>query len=131
MNIENLDYDLLDNILETLPADISFIDAEDTVQYFNKFGERIFHRPKSVIGRKVQDCHPEHSLPKVEQLLDEMKAGEREDAEFWIELDDKKVYIHYFVVRGDEGEYLGCLETSQDITRHREVKGEKRLLTKD
>lgn len=128
MNIENLDYDLLDNILETLPVDISFIDAEDTVQYSNKFGERIFHRPKSVIGRKVQDCHPEHNLPKVEQLLDEMKAGEREEAEFWIDLDDKKVYIQYFAVRGDKGEYLGYLEASQDITRHREVKGEKRLL---
>jgi hypothetical protein len=131
MNIKNLDYDLLDAILEFLPVDISFIDADDTVQYFNKFGERIFHRPKSVIGRNVQDCHPEHSLTRVEELLDEMKAGERDQAEFWIDYEEMKVYIQYFAVRDENGEYIGCLEASQDISRHREITGEKRLLEEE
>jgi len=38
------------------------------------------------------------------------------------------VYIRYFPVRNENGEYLGTLEVVQDITKIKELKGEKRLL---
>jgi len=123
-----VDDKLLANILDALPVEFSFVDAEDTVQLFNKNGDRIFPRPASVIGRKVQNCHPKKSIDKVQQILDEMKAGEREKAEFWINLGEKKVQIRYFAVRDSDGKYLGCLEVSQDVTEIMKLKGEKRLL---
>ena len=119
---------LLAHILDSLPIEFSFIDSEDTVQLFNKNGDRIFPRPASVIGRKVQDCHPEKSLGKVEQILKEMKTGKRDRAEFWINLGEKKMHIRYFAVRDDDGTYLGCLEASQDVTDIMKLEGEKRLL---
>jgi len=64
----------------------------------------------------------------VEKILEEMKAGEREHADFWINLKDKKIQIRYFAVRDPEGKYLGCLEVSQDITEIQKLEGEKRLL---
>lgn len=119
---------VLSRVLDALPFEFSFIDEDDRVRLFNKNGDRIFPRPPSVIGRRVQDCHPSKSVHKVQQILDEMKAGKRDSAEFWIDLNDSKVHIRYFAVR-ENGEYMGCLEVSQDITEIQRIKGEKRLLT--
>lgn len=119
----------METILDTLPMEFSFIDETDTVRIFNKNGDRIFPRPRSVIGRKVQDCHPNKSLHKVQQIIKEMKAGTRDVAEFWIDHKEMKVHIRYFAVRGKDGKYLGCLEASQDISGIQKIKGEKRLLT--
>ena len=86
-------------------------------------------RPKNVLGRKVQDCHPKKSLHKVQQIISEMRSGDRDVAEFWIDHRGMKVYIRYFAVRSKEGRYLGCLEVSQDISEIQKIEGEKRLLT--
>ena len=127
--IENVEREILEAILDTLPVEFSFIDETDTVRIFNKNGDRIFPRPRSVIGKRVQDCHPKKSLHKVQQILDEMKSGTRDVAKFWIDHGGMKVYIRYFAVRDKDGGYLGCLEVSQDITDIQKIKGEKRLLT--
>jgi hypothetical protein len=107
---------------------MSFVDENDTVRYFNKNGNRIFPRPPAVIGRKVQDCHPQKSVHKVNQILDDFKNNRQNSAEFWIDLKNRKVYIRYFAVRDKDGKYLGCLEVSQDITDIQKIEGEKRLL---
>ncbi|MBN2335275.1 DUF438 domain-containing protein [Candidatus Bathyarchaeota archaeon] len=119
----------LARVLDALPVEFSYVDREDRVAMFNKNGDRIFPRPPGVIGRRVQDCHPGKSIHKVQQILDEMKQGKRDQAEFWINLGDRKVYIRYFAVRDGGGGYLGCLEASQDITEIQKIEGEKRLLT--
>jgi len=124
----DLGKEVLDALLETLPVEISFVDENDTVRYFNKDGNRIFPRPPSVIGREVQDCHPKKSLHKVNQILDDFKNNRRDVAEFWIDLRGRKVYIRYFAVRGKGEKYLGCLEVTQDITDIKKIEGEKRLL---
>jgi len=49
----------IETILNTLPVDVTFVDVEDRVRYFSKSKERIFPRTKAVIGRKVQQCHPQ------------------------------------------------------------------------
>lgn len=126
----NLSKDELEALLNTLPVDITFVDKEDTVRYFNqpRRGERIFTRTKAVLGRKVQQCHPQKSLHLVNQILDDFRAGRREVAEFWIDLKGRLIYIRYFPVRGRAGEYLGCIEVTQDITEIKKLEGEKRLL---
>jgi PAS domain S-box-containing protein len=115
-------------ILDTLPVDITFVNRDDEVKYFNKLDTRIFKRTTSVIGLKVQNCHPKNSLDKVQQILDEFRAKKRNAAEFWINLDNRVIYIRYFPIYDNEDEYVGCLEVSQDITDIKEIKGEKRLL---
>ena len=118
----------IDGIFESLPVDISFVGKDDTVRYFNKLNERIFKRTKAVIGKKVQQCHPQKSLDKVNQILEDFKSGKRDVAEFWINLHGQLVYIRYFALRSKTGEYLGCLEVSQDITNIKKIEGEKKLL---
>jgi PAS domain S-box-containing protein len=126
--IENLSKNALEAVMNTLPVEVSFVDENDTVQYFNKNGNRIFPRPRTIIGRKVQNCHPQQSVHIVNQLLDEMKQGKRDVAEFWIDVKGRKIYIRYFAVRDENKKYLGCLEVSQDITDVKKIEGEKRLL---
>lgn len=118
----------LQAILDTLPVDITFVDREDTVRYFNQSGERVFPRTRAVIGRKVQQCHPEKSIHIVNRILDDFRAGRRDVAEFWIELKERLIHIRYFPVRDKEREYLGTLEVTQDITDIKKLEGEKRLL---
>jgi len=118
----------IEAILDKLPVDISFIDNEDAVKYFNKFGERIFVRPKAVIGRKVQLCHPKKSVHIVNKILESFKTGKKDVAEFWIQMDNRVINIRYFAVRDKDGKYLGTMEVTQDITDIKKIKGEKRLL---
>lgn len=115
-------------ILDSLPVDISFIDKEDRVKYFNKAEERIFVRTKAVLGRKVQLCHPQKSVHIVDKILKAFKAGKKDAAEFWIQKDNSLVHIRYFAVRDRSGKYLGTMEVTQDITDIKKIKGQKRLL---
>ncbi|MDH7564656.1 MAG: DUF438 domain-containing protein [Candidatus Bathyarchaeota archaeon] len=115
-------------ILDTLPIDISFVDANDAVKYFNKAERRIFVRTKAVLGRKVQMCHPQKSVHIVNEILDAFRKGEKNTAEFWITMGGRLIHIRYFAVRNKEGKYLGTMEVTQDLTDIKKLEGEKRLL---
>lgn len=117
------------HLLDTLPIDITFVDKDDTVKYFSQGAERIFPRTKSVIGRKVVNCHPPASVHIVEKIVEDFKSGAKDHEDFWIKMGDKFVYIRYFAVRGDAGEYLGVLEVTQNIKPIQEITGEKRLVS--
>jgi len=118
----------LEAVLNTLPVDITFVDKNDEVRYFSETKDRIFVRTKAVIGRKVQQCHPQKSVHIVEKIVNEFKKGTKDHADFWINLNGRLIYIRYFAVRDKNGNYLGTLEVTQDITDIKKIEGEKRLL---
>jgi len=124
----NLSKPQIEAVLNTLPVDITFVDANDTIRYFSKPKERLFPRTKAIIGRKVQQCHPPKSIHIVNRVIDDLTKGRRQSADFWLDTQGKKIYIRYFPVRNEKGEYLGVLEVSQDITEIQKIKGERRLL---
>lgn len=132
--IGKLPEDILHAVLETIPIEFSVIDKNEKVLAWNKHLTRIFKRPEAVVGRDVQNCHPKKSLDKVEQILQEMKAGKRQKARFYIDLplgpkgEKEKVLIEYYALRDATGNYLGCLEVSQNIAEIQKLSGEKRLL---
>jgi PAS domain S-box-containing protein len=121
--IENLSQEQLAGILETIPIDITFVDENDLVKFWNKHETAIFKRPVSAFGKPVQDCHPKHSVDKVNELLSDFKAGKRDLVEFWIDLKGRKIYIRYFAVRNKAGRYLGTLEATQDVTEIKRTEG--------
>ena len=118
----------VNHLLTHLPIDITYVDKEDTVRFFSQTRERIFPRSPAIIGRQVQKCHPPASLHRVQQILDDFRAGQRDEAEFWIQMRGRFIHIRYFAVRDEQGEYQGTLEVTQDITRIRTLQGEHRLL---
>jgi DUF438 domain-containing protein len=64
----------------------------------------------------------------VDQILDDFRAGRRDEAEFWINFQGRFVHIRYFPLRSKSGDYLGCIEVTQDVTGIRALQGERRLL---
>ncbi len=115
-------------LFDHLPLDITYVDAEDKVRYFNRPRERHFPRTPAVIGRRVQNCHPPESVEVVEKILQAFKKGTRDVAEFHIPFRERFLHIRYFAVRDEEKRYRGVLEVSQDISRIQDLQGEKRLL---
>ncbi len=127
--IHNLSYEQIEAIMETLPFEVTFVDAEDTVAYFNRLDkEKIFPRTRSVIGRKVTRCHPEKSVAMVEAIVEGFKNRTRDKAEFWIDFRGDKILIRYYPVYNEAGDYLGVLEVTQAIGAIQKITGEKRLL---
>jgi uncharacterized protein len=118
-------------LLTHLPVDISFVDEHDKVAYYSQTEERIFPRSPGIIGRSVQNCHPSKSVHIVDKILQEFKTGNRDSAEFWIQMKGRFIYIRYFAMRDNQGNYRGTLEVSQDVTSIRGLEGDKRLLEWD
>jgi hypothetical protein len=116
-------------MLNALPVELSFVDADDRVRYFShENGHKIFGRTRGAIGTHVENCHPPKSVHMVKQILADFKAGTRDVAEFWIDLGPRKVHIRYWPVRSPDGTYLGCMETVQDVSAIQKLTGQKRLL---
>ncbi|MGO3790504.1 MAG: DUF438 domain-containing protein [Enterococcus gilvus] len=115
-------------LFQVLPVDLTFVDKEDRVRFFSEGKSRVFPRTKSVIGREVVNCHPPKSMHIVQQILDDFRSGVRTEADFWIDMRGKKIYIRYFALKNESNDYLGCLEVTQDITDIQAIEGQNRLL---
>jgi DUF438 domain-containing protein len=127
--LHNLTIEQIDAMMEALPVEVTFVDANDTVAYFNRLDkEKIFVRTRSVVGRKVQKCHPQKSVHAVQRIVDGLKNGSLQEAKFWIDFAGDKVLIRYLPVRDQEGTYLGVLEVTQGIGEIQKLSGQKRLL---
>jgi len=116
-------------ILNTAPVDMTFVDRNDKVKYFTQGKHRIFTRSRSIINRDVRLCHPPGSVHIVEKIIDDFKTGKASHAPFWIQMHGKFIYIEYYALRDEKGEYLGTLEVSQDLTHLRSLEGERRILS--
>jgi len=116
-------------VLNTLPLDMTFVDKDNKVRFFSQGKERAFPRTVSVLGRDVSNCHPPASVHIVEKIVEDLRAGRKDNEDFWIKLGEQLVHIRYFAVRGKKGEYLGVLETTQNIAPLKLIEGEKRLMS--
>jgi len=123
-----LNQELINLILTHLPVDLTLVDENDRVAYYSQGKERIFPRSLAIIGREVQRCHPPDSVHIVNKILGSFKKGEKDTAEFWIQMQGKFILIRYLALRSKDGSYKGCLEVSQDVTGIRQLEGERRLL---
>lgn len=118
---------LVDLMLKNLPLDITLVDETGRVRYYSEGKERIFPRAPGIIGREVENCHPPASVGVVKKIVEELKSGRREKAEFWINRDERFIHIQYLPLF-DNGVYRGIIEVSQDATALRSLEGERRLL---
>ncbi|OGG00508.1 MAG: hypothetical protein A3F83_11150 [Candidatus Glassbacteria bacterium RIFCSPLOWO2_12_FULL_58_11] len=123
----SLKFEQLRGLLKALPVDLTFVDDQDRVAFFSEGTKRIFSRSKTIIGRKVQHCHPPKSVHTVEKIVGDFRSGKEDVAEFWIQKEGVFIHIRYFAVRDEQGKYLGTLEVTQDLTALRKLEGEKRL----
>ena len=118
----------VNSIFRILPVDITYVNENDQVVFYNRGEDRVFPRSAGIIGREVKFCHPPKSVDQVIKILEEFKAGRQDLAEFWINFKGQFIHIQYFAVRDPDGTYRGVIEMSQDVTHVRGLEGENRLL---
>lgn len=126
LNIEQINL-----LLKFMPVDLTYVDENDRVLFYNRGEDRVFPRSAGIIGREVRFCHPPKSVDTVLRILEEFKKGTKSEAEFWIRFKGKVVHIRYFALRNKDGVYKGVIEMSQDITDIQKLEGEQRLLSWD
>jgi len=115
-------------LLKTMPLDLTFVDENDKVIFYNRGEERVFPRSAGIIGREVKFCHPPKSVGTVLKIIESFKNGTQNEASFWINFKERLIYIRYFAVRDADKTYKGVIEMSQDITDIKKIEGEQRLL---
>ena len=115
-------------VYQHLPFDISFVDENELVCFYSDTDHRIFPRSKNVIGRQVMNCHPRKSAHVVREVIDKLRSGEQDKAEFWINKPGFFIYIIYVAVRDAEGNFRGVIEVMQDCTHIRALEGSQTLL---
>jgi DUF438 domain-containing protein len=118
-------------LLRFLPIDVTYVDENDKVIFYNRGDDRVFPRSKGIIGREVKFCHPPKSVDMVLRIVEEFKAGTKDVAEFWFNFKGRIIHIRYFAIRDNDKQYKGVIEMSQDITDIQKLEGQKRLLDWD
>lgn len=101
-------------LLNTIPMEISFIDADNINRYFNE-GPKVFKRAGMAIDREVFSCHPPKVEPMVRSILDSFRDGSRDSVPVWMEKNGRTMLVNYLAVRDQKGNYLGAAELVQDM----------------
>lgn len=104
------------HMMNTIPCDLTYIDKDDKVRYFTEGPHPVFPRPRTVIGRDVRLCHPPKAVPVVEEMLKDFKAGTRDEEIRVVVRGTKVLLIKYIAVRDPEGNYVGTLETTEEMS---------------
>lgn len=131
MNEGQMTLDQINLMLQYIPFDLTYVDEQERVRFYNRGEERVFPRSAGVIGREVRFCHPPKSVDTVLRILEEFRAGRKDKADFWIQYRGKVIFISYYAIRDHDKNYRGVIEVSQDITEIQKLTGEKRLLDWD
>ena len=111
--IRNMTHEQLCALLDVLPMELAFVDAEDRVRFWNRMDERGPAWKPSVLDGPVQACHLESSAPAVNGVLAKLKSGQRDVVDRTVTIDGKVTRFRWFAVRDEQGRYLGCLEMIQ------------------
>ena len=101
-------------LLNTIPMEITFVDAENINRFFDE-GPKVFKRPLMALNREVFTCHPPKIEPMVRQIIDDFRHGRRDFVEAWMEKGGRTMLVKYMAVRDKNGKYLGTLELVQDM----------------
>lgn len=119
----------LEKMLNSQPLELTFVDANDIVKYYNDGpGEKLLPRTKSAIGREVYNCHPPKSQPIVRKLIQDFKAGVKDSETLWFHARGHYLMVTYMALRNEDGSYMGTFETVQDIGDIIHLDGEKRMI---
>lgn len=124
----SLSHKELDLILNKLPLEITFVDKDHIVKYYdNGPEEKLLARTPSAIGRDMLNCHPPRVHETVKQLVHDLEIGVKDSQQAWYKREDGVfVFIDYIAIRDEEGSFLGILETVQDISKFTKLDSDNR-----
>ena len=102
-----IDFAVLQAILDAYPYEVVFVDRTHTVRYLNKTARRRYGG-MVVVGNSLFNCHNERTKPKIEEFLRRADAGEDEMFEV---LNGQTGEREFFTpVRAADGTVIGYFE---------------------
>ncbi len=104
-------------VFSSLPLELTYADENDRVRFFTK--SRLtggFPRAKTIIGRKLEYCHPPRLEGYVKFNVKLLKQGKFSHREFWTRMGDRIIRVLIVGVRDKDGNYRGTLEIVEDFT---------------
>ena len=110
----HLTVEQLTALLNTIPMEITFVDADNINRFFNE-GPKVFKRPGMAIDREVFSCHPPKIEPMVRAIIEDFRAGRRDKVPVWMEKGGRTMLVQYMAVRDGKGNYVGTVELVQDM----------------
>lgn len=112
-----LNIDEIKALFKSLPLEVTFADKNDRVKFFSKnIFHRGFTRVKTIIGRRLEYCHPPRLEGVVKKNIDDIKHGGVDYREFWTKSGDRIVRVLLVPVKNENNVYLGSLEIVEDLT---------------
>ena len=106
-------------LLNTIPMELTFVDAGNVNRFFNE-GPKAFKRPGMALDREVFSCHPPKIEPMVRAIIEDFRACRRDRVPVWSVKGGRSMLVTYLAVRDRDGNYLGTLEAVQDMEFARE-----------
>ena len=107
--VENLSKAQIEATFSVIPLELTVLDADDLVVYWNQARQQSGNIAATVCGSDVRACHSVSSKAAVYQVLSDLKTGVTDCVEK--KLPDRTVSWH--ALRDPGGRYLGTLEIIQ------------------
>ena len=115
-------------IFKHLNMEITFIDENEILKFYSDNIHKVSVRVPSLLGRKIEDCHPSKLIEFVKEVIRAFKANEESEAEFWGEKNGKFIYTIYIALRDENDNYKGIIQCKQDITKLRALEGSNKII---
>lgn len=116
---------LIDKAFNALPCEITVVNADNKIVYYNCKDSRIFKRKTSFIGERFEDCHTGKSEKTVKKIISAFKKEKSEMFELWFNIENHKIYVQYKPFYDDEERYIGFIEIAMNVSYYRHLEGEK------
>lgn len=124
-----LKLDKIEHLINHIPLEITIINHEDILIYYNKDTEdRIFPRSINQIGKKYSTIYSSKDAKKVGKIISNFKRKKTAFEEFYFQKDNAFIYVKYQAIFGKSGEYQGLIEIVQDIKILKQLNDEKTKL---
>lgn len=107
--VENLSMAQIEATFSVIPLELTVLDADDLVVYWNEARQQSGKLAATVCGSDVRACHSVSSRAAVDQVLTDLKTGMTDCVEK--RLPDRTV--SWRALRDPDGRYLGTVEIIQ------------------
>ncbi|MEM3989674.1 MAG: DUF438 domain-containing protein [Desulfurococcaceae archaeon] len=107
----------VEGIFRSLPIEVTYADSNNRVRFFSESEiSGGFVRAKTILGRRLEYCHPPRLEQYVSRVVEQVKKGVDKYRVFWTKLGDRVIRVIVAPVKNREGELLGVLEVVEDLT---------------
>jgi DUF438 domain-containing protein len=110
-----LDVNLLENLLDSLHIGIVLLDAKDEIILFNRVaGEMLQQDPNERVGTSILRCHGEISEKPVKEMLSDLRQGNMERYEGWVNYRGRMLFEHIYPLLDSDGNCVAIVEELHD-----------------